>query len=91
MYDSDGCTCVVEIIDRKQHRYDSTDVHGVERVNEPPLTRYTGSLANAKYHKIAQQFEMLSPKAESLQQMAGKITSGNLATTSKLLHCVGKL
>ena len=85
MYDSEGCTCVVEIIDRKHHRYDSTDVHGVERVNEPPLIRYTGSLANAKYHKIAQQFEMLSSKAKSLQQMASKITSGNFSDDIKVI------
>ena len=35
MYNSEECTCIVQIIDRKQHRYDSTDMHGVERVKEP--------------------------------------------------------
>ena len=83
MYHSEGCTCVVEIIDRKQHRYDSTDVHGVERVNEPPLVRYTGPLANANYHKIAQHFEKVSSKPESLQQFASKITSGDFSDDIK--------
>ena len=43
MYHSEDFTCVVQIIDRKQHRCVSTELHGVERVKEPPLIRYTGS------------------------------------------------
>ena len=85
MYDAEGCTCVVQIIDRKQHPRVSTDVHGVERVKEPPLIRYTGPLATEKYHKIAQHFEKVSPKAESLQQLASKITSGNFSDDIKVV------
>ena len=85
MYDSEDCTCVVEIIDRKQHRYDSTDVHGVGRVNEPPLIRYTGPLANASYHKIARQFERLSCEPEALQHLTSKITNGNFSDDIKVV------
>ena len=75
MYNADDCTCVVQII----------DVHGVERVKEPSLIRYTGPLATANYHKLAQQFEKASPKAESLQQLASKITSGNFSDDIKVI------
>ena len=85
MYDADDCTCVVQIIDKEQHRYDSTNVHGVERVKEPPLIRYSGPLANANYHMIAQHFEKVSPKAESLQQLASKITSGSFSDDIKVI------
>ena len=85
IYDADDCTCVVQIIDREQHWCVSTDVHGVERVKEPPLIRYTGPLANAKYHKIAQHFEKVSPNAECLQQLASKITSGNFSDDIKVI------
>ena len=84
MYDAEGCTCVVQIIDRKQHQCVS-DVHGVERVKETAVIRYTGPLATAHYHKIAQQFEKVSPKAESLQQLASKITSGNFSDDIKVI------
>jgi len=85
MYDADDCTCVVQIIDREEHRCVSTDVHGVERVKEPPLIRYTGSLATANYHKLAKQFEKLSPKAERLQQLASKITRSGLSDDIKVI------
>lgn len=85
MYDAVDCTCVVQIIDREQHQCVSTDVHGVERVKEPPLIRYIGSLATKHYHKIAQQFEIVSPKAESLQQLASKITSGDFSDDIKVI------
>ena len=87
MYNTDDCTCVVRIIDRKQH----VQCHGVERVKEPPLIRYTGPLATANYHKIAQQFEKVSPKAESLQQLASKITSGNFSDDITFAVCTRKL
>ena len=63
MYDAEGCTCVVQIIDRNQHQCVSTEVHGVERVKEPPLNRYTGPLATSNYHKLAQQFKKGATKS----------------------------
>ena len=85
MYDAEGCTCVVQIIDREEHQCVCTDVHGVERVKETAAIRYTGPLATAHYHKLAQQFEKVSPKAESLQQLASKITSGNFSDDIKVI------
>ena len=84
MYNADDCTCVVRIIDRKQHQCVS-DVHGVERVKETAVIRYTGPLATARYHKLAQQFEKVSPNAESLQHLASKITSGNFSDDIKVI------
>ena len=52
---------------------------------QPALLRYTGPLATAKYHKIARQFEMVSPKAASLQQLASKITSGSFSDDIKVI------
>ena len=75
----------MEIIDRKQHQYDSTDAHGVERVKEPPLIRYTGPLATPNYHKIAQRFEMASPKAEHVQKLARKIRNGDFSDDIKVI------
>ena len=85
MYDAEGCTCVVQINDRKQHRCVSTELHAVERVKETAVIRYTGPLATAHYHKIAEHFEKVSPNAESLQQLASKITSGNFSDDIKVV------
>ena len=54
-------------------------------MKETAVIRYTGPLATAHYHKIAQQFEKVSPKAESLQQLASKITSGNFSDDIKVI------
>ena len=75
MYDADDCTCVAKIIDRKQHRGFSTDVHGAERVKEPPLLRYTGPLASEQFHQLERHFTrlLLSPTYEKIQQLSKKI------------------
>ena len=71
MYDADDCTCVVQIIDRKQH----VQCHGVERVKEPPLIRYTGLLASERFHQLERRFTrlLLSPTYEKIQQLSKEI------------------
>ena len=57
MYCSESCDCIVRIIDRDQHEgIEMRDQHGVVRTKEPPLLRYTGSLATDKYHELEKQF-----------------------------------
>ena len=73
MYRSEGCTCVVQIIDRDQHeRVKMRDQHGVVRMNDPPLIRYTGPLATNKYHKLETRFtEMFrTAKHEDMQKLS---------------------
>ena len=72
MYHSEDCTCVVQIIDRMQHQWHSSDQHGVVRVKEPPLLMYTGPLASAKYHKLEKHFLQLflSPDYQQIQQLS---------------------
>ena len=75
MYQSEDCTCIVQIIDRKQHHCHSRTQHGVVRVKEPPRIRFTGPLATPKYHKIAKCFNQLylSSKNEQIPQLAKRI------------------
>jgi len=76
MHHSEGCTCVVQIIDRKQRQCYPRAQHGVEMVNEPPLIRYTGPLTTKRFHKLERKFTnlFLSPDFEQLQQLSKEVT-----------------
>ena len=78
MYCSEGCDCIVQIIDRDQHEgIEMRNRHGVVRTKEPPLLRYTGSLATDKYHELEKQFTnlFLSPNFEVIQQLFKRVFS----------------
>ena len=81
MHHSEGCTCVVQIIDRKQHQCYPRAQHGVVRVKEPPLIRYTGPLATNQYHKLEREFTnlFLSPNYEQIQQLSKLILERNIS------------
>ena len=72
MWNSEDCTCIVQVIDRKQHQCESSGQHGQVRIREPQLLRYTGPLSSAKYHKLEKQFTKLylSPDYEQIQQLS---------------------
>ena len=73
MYHSEDCTCVVQIIDRVQHGgVKTSNQHGVVRIKEPPLRRYTGPLTTPKYHKLESKFTklFLSPDYKQIQQLS---------------------
>ena len=73
MYHSEDCDCNVQILDRDQHGGGKMrDRHGIVRMKEPPLLRYTGPLANTRYHKLEKQFIklFLSPDHEKIQQLS---------------------
>lgn len=59
MYHSEDFTCIVQIIDRKQHQYHSRDQHGVLRMKEPSRIKYTGPLATKQFHKLERVFTKL--------------------------------
>ena len=64
MHHSEGCTCVVQIIDRDQ---------GV-RMKRPARLRYTGPLAAEKYHKLETRFtEMFRTANHEHMQKLSKI------------------
>ena len=76
MYNCEDCTCVLQILNRDQHGgVKIRDRHGVVRMKEPPLLRYTGPLATAKYHKLGKLFTRLylSPDHEQIQQLSKRI------------------
>ena len=80
MHHSEGCDCTVQIIDRDEHGVMKMRAqHGVVRVKEPPLLKYTGPLATKTYHKIADHFERLySPsKYKQLKRFAQKIVDSS--------------
>lgn len=62
-----------------QHQWYYRAQHGTVMVKEPPLLRYTGPLATAKYHKIAQRFEKFySPSNyEQIKKFAKSIVDGS--------------
>ena len=72
-YHSEGCTCVVQIIDRNQHGgVKMRDRHGVVMMKEPPLLRYTGPLETNFYHELKRKFTELfqTAKYEELQNLS---------------------
>ena len=70
------CTCLVHVIDRNQHSVVKvTGQHGVARIKEPPLLRYTGPLATTQYHKIETRFTKLFRTAnhKHMQQLSKEV------------------
>ena len=79
-YHSEDCDCNVHVIDRGQHvGVKTTDRHGVVRMKEPPLLRYTGPLATKKFHKIERQFikMYLSPNYKQILQHSKQLVDKN--------------
>ena len=76
MYDSEGCDCIVQIIDRDEHRgVKMRDQHGVVRMKEPPRLRYTGPLASKQFHKLKMLFTKWFRTTENkhIQQVSKRI------------------
>ena len=95
MYHSEDCDCNVQILDRDQHGGGKMrDRHGVVRIKEPPLLRYTAPLANTRYHKLEKQFIklFLSPDYKQMQQLSKRILDEiSISTDIKVLHCARNL
>ena len=80
MYSSENCDCIVRIIDKNPHELaKTTDRHGVVRMKEPPLLRYTGPLTGEWFHKLERQFTkmFLSPGYEQIQQLSKKLVESS--------------
>ena len=77
MHHSEGCTCIVQIIDRVQQHGggNMSNQHGVVRIKEPPLLRYTGPLTSPEYHELESNFTklFLSPDYKQIQQLSKQI------------------
>ena len=75
MYHTKDCTCIVQIISKKQHWCYSKVQHGVQTVKQPPPIRYTGPLASRRYHKLARLFKKLclSPDKELIPHLSQSI------------------
>ena len=71
MHHSEGCTCIVQIIDNSQYQCYS----GAGRVKEHPLVRCSGELATKRYHKFARLFKKLYlyRKTDQILQLAKRI------------------
>ena len=78
MHQSEGCTCIVQIIDRVQQHggVKTSNQHGVVRIKEPPLRRYTGPLTTPEYHKLESKFTklFLSPDYTQIQLAESSIS-----------------
>ena len=73
MYNSEDCTCVVQIIDHVRHGGEKMTVqHGVVRIKEPPRLRYTGPLTGERFHKLEKHFIKLylSPDYKQILQLS---------------------
>ena len=72
MYHSEDCTCVVQVVGQEQHLCYPRVQHGVARVKEPPLLRYTGPLATKRFHMLKEQFTkmLVSPSYERIQLLS---------------------
>ena len=73
MYHSEDFTCVVQIIDRDQHGgVRMRGQHGVVRIKEPPLLRYTGPLTTKGFHELEEHFIKLylSPDYRQILQLS---------------------
>ena len=75
MYHSECCTCVVQVVGQEQHQCYPGTQHGVVRVKEPPLVRYTGPLATKRFHMLKELFtEMfVSASYERIQLLSKHI------------------
>ena len=76
VYNSEDYVCIVQIIDRNQQGgTESRAQHGVVRMKEPPLLRYTGPLATKQYHKLSMLFKKfyLSSNHMQIQQLSKQI------------------
>ena len=76
MYDADDCNCIVQVVGQEQRQCYTGTQHGVVRVKEPPLLRYTGPLATKQYHKLEDLFTkmFLCHHFKQLQQLSKEVT-----------------
>ena len=87
MYNSENCDCIVRIIDKNPHELvKTTGRHGVVRMKEPPLLRYTGPLTGERFHKLERQFTkmFLSPGYEQIQQLSKKLVESRVSSDIKV-------
>ena len=75
MYHSEDFDCVVQVVSQEQRQCYPGTQHGVVRVKEPPLLKYTGPLATTHYHKLEDQFTKMfaSHSYERIQLLSKQI------------------
>ena len=76
MHHSEDCDCIVQIIDKDQHRGGNMgDQHGVVRMKEPPRLEYTGPLATKQFHELESKFTklFLSPDYKQIPKLSKQI------------------